>query len=482
MKLSDLWPDYRGEHDPEIEGVTADSRGVKKGSLFVAVPGRKYDGCAFIDDALAHGAVAVVAPGGCTGSDQIPLIVVDNPRQALSQIAARFYGRQPDHIVAVTGTNGKTSTVHFTQQLWQMMGHKAASLGTLGVRGAKLARPGAMTTPDPVELHAMVADVAAAGITHLALEASSHGIEQYRLDGLKITAAAFTNLTRDHLDYHGSMEAYFAAKERLFAELVQDGGTAVLNADVPEYKALKATAEGRGLHVMSYGEKGETLRLAHATPQPDGQDIIIEFAGRRYDMHLPLVGRFQAMNVLCALGLLMAENGGNKTLAEAIVHLPNLKRAPGRLELVPGHPKGAVYVDYAHTPNALEMILKALRPHTQGRLICVVGCGGDRDKGKRPIMGKIAADLADKVIITDDNPRSEDPATIRAEVLEGAGPKALEIEGRREAIRRAVRDMDKGDVLVIAGKGHEQGQIFVNHTEYFDDVEEAQNAIGELHS
>lgn len=470
MQLSALSNLYRGGPDPQILGLTADSRQVKPGWLFAALPGTKADGRNFIDDAIRNGAKAILAPAHTPATDRsVPILEADNPRQVLSFMAANFYKAQPETVVAVTGTNGKTSTVHFTQQLWQAAGLKSVSLGTIGVRGA-VHKDGSMTTPDAVSLHAELAELAQAGVTHLALEASSHGLEQYRLDGVKIAAAGFTNLTRDHLDYHKSMDHYLAAKSRLFEILAPDG-VAVLNADVPEFDMLKIKAGSR--QIVSYGVKGKELRLISREAVPEGQNVILDIFGKRHHVLLPLVGSFMLMNVLCALGLTQ-----NPSLAE---FLPQLQGAPGRLQHVSGHPAGAaVYVDYAHTPDALENILEALRPHTQKRLICLFGCGGDRDAGKRPIMGHIAAAKADLVIITDDNPRTEKPEAIRASIREGVGKEAKEIGNRREAIVWAIEHLQAGDVLVLAGKGHEQGQIFADHTDHFDDVEEANTAIKHL--
>ncbi len=460
-----------------LKGLTQDSRAVKKGYLFAALPGNKYDGRAYIADAVRNGAVAVLAPEGTQWPAGIPeaaFITDKNPRRKLALMAAEFYGKQPDYIAAVTGTNGKTSTVHFTKQLWKLNGIKAASIGTLGVRGPGMVRSGSMTTPDPVSLHAELADLAAVGVTHLAMEASSHGLDQHRLDGVKMKAAAFTNLTRDHLDYHPDMDSYYVAKERLFADILQQGGTAVLNADIPEFENLKKIAESRKCKILSFGFKGKDLKVIDAKPTPQGQQLKLEVLGRKHELLLPIVGGFQVMNALCALGLVIAENPAD--VVKYMYFLPQLQGPPGRLQLVPGHASAAIYVDYAHTPDALETVLKALRPHTEGKLVCLFGCGGDRDRGKRPIMGKIASEFADEMIVTDDNPRSEDASSIRRAILEKA-PKAKEIGDRREAIQTAVKNLSKGDVLVIAGKGHEQGQIFANSTEPFDDYTEALNSI-----
>lgn len=467
-----------------FKGLTQDSRAVKKDWLFAALPGSKADGRAFIADAVRHGASVVLAAKGSEWPKDVPqgdvqFITDENPRRRLALMAAEFYALQPDYIAAVTGTNGKTSTVHFVKQLWALKGLKAASIGTLGVRGPDTVRSGSMTTPDPVSLHAELADLAAVGVTHLAMEASSHGLDQYRLDGVKVKAAGFTNLTRDHLDYHGTMESYAHAKERLFSEVLEEGGIAVLNADIPEFETLKKIAGKTGAKILSYGYKGKDLKVLKAVPQPQGQNLKLEILGKNYDVMLPVVGGFQVMNALCALGLVIAEN--TKHAESYIEFLSQLQGPPGRLQLVPGHKNAAIYIDYAHTPDALETVLKALRPHTDGKLVCLFGCGGDRDRGKRPIMGKIAKELADHVIVTDDNPRSEDPASIRKAIMDEAKG-AEEIPGRREAIYHAVEILKKGDVLVIAGKGHEQGQIFADRTDPFDDFTEATNAIKEANA
>jgi UDP-N-acetylmuramoyl-L-alanyl-D-glutamate--2,6-diaminopimelate ligase len=405
------------------------------------------------------------------------LIADDDPRHALAVLAARFYGRQPKTICAVTGTNGKTSVADFTRQLWTALGHKAASLGTLGIRAPGFSVKGALTTPDPVALHASLARLAAEGVERLAIEASSHGIEQSRLDGLTLTAAAFTNLTRDHLDYHGDMESYRAAKLRLFDALLPRGATAVLNADSPEYEVFSTLCHLRGHKVVSYGANGADFRLDEVTPRAHGQRISFAAQGKRYDSELTLVGSFQAHNALAALGLVVA---AGEELAAAAAALPRIVGAPGRLQLVATHPSGApVYVDYAHTPDALETVLRALRPHADRRLVVVFGCGGDRDRGKRPQMGRIACELADSVFITDDNPRSEDPAAIRAAIRE-ACPHATEIGDRAEAIYRAASELTAGDVLVLAGKGHESGQIVGTTVRPFDDAEVARAAIAAI--
>lgn len=467
--------------DIEVSALTSDSRQVQPGSLFAAIPGTRTDGRDFIPSALRHGAVAILAPCGTVKPDQVKEDVLwiedETPRRLFSLMAARFYGSQPARIAAVTGTNGKTSTVNFPLQIWQKLGIKGASLGTLGLRGPGLSGGASMTTPDPVTLHAHLADLAAAGTTHTAIEASSHGLDQYRLDGVEISAAGFTNLTRDHLDYHQTMEAYFAAKLRLFTTLLKPDGIAVVNADTPQAEPIRQVCSTRKIPCWTYGFAGKEMQLIDREPVAQGQKLKLEIMGRKFNFILPLVGAFQVMNVLCATGLAIALD--QPRTDEIIDALPQLQGIPGRLQLVPGHSRGAaVYVDYAHTPDALENILSSLRPHTRGKLVCLFGCGGDRDRGKRPAMGQIAQQLADVVIVTDDNPRSEDPALIRAAVLEGA-PEARNIGGRREAIREAITMVGDGDVLVLAGKGHERGQVFADRVEPFDDVDEALSAMQE---
>lgn len=480
MQISVLNNAAPGAIDPEITGLAMDSRKVRPGYLFAALPGVRAQGAAYIKDAIANGAAALLVPVGTAlppEAKELAVIEAAEPHRALSLLAARFYGGQPDYVAAVTGTNGKTSTVHFTRQLWAMRGLKSASLGTIGIHGAGIDRPAAMTTPDCLTLQAELADLERVGITHLAMEASSHGLQQARLDGVRVAAAGFTNLTRDHLDYHGTMAEYLTAKQRLFETILQPGGIAVLNADTESFDALAAICAERHITVWGYGARGREFQIVNRVPTPQGQDLILRVFGVEHSLSLKLVGAFQAMNALCALGLAMAvDRDGDYVSA-----LENLQGAPGRLQLIEGHPQGAaVYVDYAHTPDALDNILTALRPHTEGRLVCLFGCGGDRDPGKRPMMGRIAADKADLVVVTDDNPRSEDPAKIRAAIAAEAGPDALVIDGRRAAIEWAVENLKQGDVLVLAGKGHEQGQIFADHTEPFDDVEEARKAITKL--
>ncbi|HSE78825.1 MAG TPA: UDP-N-acetylmuramoyl-L-alanyl-D-glutamate--2,6-diaminopimelate ligase [Alphaproteobacteria bacterium] len=458
----------------DISGLTADSRQVRPGFLFAALPGQREDGRRFVADAVRRGAVAVLAAPGVDVPAGVALIESDNPRRALSRLAARFYPRQPKTIAAVTGTNGKTSVADFTRQLWTFLGHKAASLGTLGLVSPEGARPGALTTPDPVILHRDLAALAEAGVEHLAMEASSHGLDQFRLDGVRVSAAAFTNLTRDHLDYHANMVAYYAAKRRLFAEVLAPDGVAVLNADTTEFADLAALVAARGGRVIDYGTKAKSLRLVALTTTAEGLLLDLLLDDRPVRAELNLVGAFQAANALAALGMVV---GCGAPLPEALAALPRLASVRGRLQRAGSRRNGApVFVDYAHTPDALKTVLTALRPHAGRRLVVVFGCGGDRDPGKRPIMGQIAVGLADRTIVTDDNPRSEDPAKIRRDIL-AAAPGAIEIGARRDAIIRAVAELEPGDVLVLAGKGHESGQIIGTTVHPFDDVAVARDAI-----
>jgi UDP-N-acetylmuramoyl-L-alanyl-D-glutamate--2,6-diaminopimelate ligase len=462
----------------EITGLSADSRTVAPGALFAALTGSRTDGRRFIADAIARGAAAVLAGPELAGAEVgVPLVLDPEPRRRLALMAARFHGRQPRCIVAVTGTSGKTSVAEFVRQLWHHLGRPAASLGTLGLIAPGGRSVTGLTTPDPVRLHALLAELARAGIDHLALEASSHGLDQRRLDGVHLLAAAFTNLSRDHFDYHGSLEGYLAAKRRLFSELLPPGGTAVLNADAPEFEMLATLCRARGVAVLDYGRRARRLRLSAREPRPDGQALELVIDRRRHRVATRLVGGFQATNLLAALGLVLA-SGADAEAATAL--LERLEGAAGRLERVGVHPTGApAFVDYAHKPDALAQVLDALRPHTRGRLMVVFGCGGDRDPGKRPLMGEIAAARADLVVVTDDNPRSEDPAAIRRAIL-AASPGALEIGDRRQAIRAAVSELRAGDVLVVAGKGHESGQIVGDAVLPFDDAVEVRAALAEL--
>ncbi len=471
--------------NPEITGLTADSRQVQPGFLFAALAGTQTDGRRFASEAVAKGAVAVLTDNPAAlaldgaAKERIAIVADPNPQRLLALMAARFYPRRPKTIAAVTGTNGKTSVAHFTREIWQALGHPAASLGTLGwVVGAER-RPGALTTPDPVALHRMLSELAGRGVDHAAIEASSHGLAQYRLDGLDVAAAAFTNLTRDHLDYHGDIDAYRAAKDRLFTALLAPGGTAVLNADSTEFARLAALVRGRGGRVVSYGgAEGADLRLLARQPRRDGQLLSLSLDGARHEIELKLIGDFQAMNVLAALGLAIATGSD---AARAVAALPSLTTVPGRMQLVGERVfaeggGAAVFVDYAHTPDALATVLAAARPHAERRLAVVFGAGGDRDTGKRPLMGQVATERADRIYVTDDNPRSEEPAAIRRAILTAA-PGAREIGDRRTAIRAAIAALEPGDVLVIAGKGHETGQIVGKETLPFDDVVVAREAL-----
>jgi len=461
-------------HNPEIAGITADSRAVRPGFLFAALPGSRADGRRFAADAAARGAAAILTddkaaldlpPEAC---GRIAIIVDPNPRRRLALLAARFCGTQPEATVAVTGTNGKTSVVHFIREIWSLAGHAAASLGTLGLVTPSGRRPGALTTPDPAALHRDLAALVTEGVTHLAIEASSHGLAQFRLDGLSIAAAAFTNLTRDHLDYHRDMADYRAAKERLFAELLGSGRPAVLNRDSAECEHFATACRERSHQVIAYGAAASAdLRLVGSRPRQRGQDIAIEVFGQRHALFLPLLGAFQAMNALAALGLAISTG---VPAAEGIAALPELSAVPGRMQFVAeGEGGGGIVVDYAHTPDALATALTALRRHAPGRLIALFGAGGDRDPGKRPQMGRAAANAADRIYVTDDNPRSEDPGAIRRAIL-AAAPGAIEIGDRRRAIATAIAELGPGDLLVIAGKGHETGQIVGTEIFPFDDA------------
>jgi UDP-N-acetylmuramoyl-L-alanyl-D-glutamate--2,6-diaminopimelate ligase len=461
-------------NDPLITGVTADSRKVRPGYLFAAIPGAKADGRDFAPAAIAAGAAAVISEAGVEAS--VPVVEVSDVRRAYALAAAAFWGAQPATCVAVTGTNGKSSVVAFCRQIFASLGRTSASMGTLGVQvGATQINPPGLTTPDAGDIAALLADLAARGVTHLALEASSHGIEQRRLDGVALTASGFLNLTQDHLDYHGTMEAYRAAKLRLFESLTPRGRTAVLNADSEAYPAFAAASEAAGLKILSVGAMGEGLTLAGRCVASGGQRLKIGADGRQLEVRLPLAGAFQASNALVAAGLCIAAGEAIEPVLAALEHL---KGAPGRLQLVgSGRKGGEAFVDYAHTPDGLRTVLLALRPHAAGRLILVFGAGGDRDRGKRPQMGAIAAELADISIVTDDNPRSEAPAAIRAEIRAGASG-LREIGDRREAIRAAAAMLRQGDVLVVAGKGHERDQIVGALIHPFDDVVETAAALG----
>ena len=458
-----------------MTGITADSRQVRPGMIYAALPGTRADGRDYIGDAVARGAAAVLAPPGTAWPDGVPvrpLIADPQPRRALARLAALHAGPQPRTLVAITGTNGKTSTAEFLRQLLALAGTPAASLGTLGLIGpGGMGGPG-LTTPDPVALAETLAGLARDGVEAVAMEASSHGLDQCRLDGVRLAAAGFTNLTRDHLDYHGTLDAYRAAKLRLFSAVLPPGAPAVACAEL-EPAALDALRAVAGPALHTTGEGGGLIRLLRATPQPHGQVLELAYGGVRRTVALPLPGRFQADNALLAAGLAMVTG-----LGAALDLLPGLQGVRGRMELAATLPGGAaVYVDYAHTPDALDRLLRALRPHARGRLHVVFGAGGDRDRGKRPLMGAVAAALADCAIVTDDNPRTEDPASIRAAVL-AACPGALEIGDRAAAIAAALDALRPGDVLAVAGKGHEQGQAVGTETLPFDDASVVRRLVG----
>jgi UDP-N-acetylmuramoyl-L-alanyl-D-glutamate--2,6-diaminopimelate ligase len=470
--------------DPDIGGLASDSRRVKPGDLFAALPGTQTDGKRFVDDAVSRGAIAVLTDDpksyeALTLREPPVTILGDpNPRRRFARIASRFYAPQPETVVAVTGTNGKTSVTVFTRQLWQGLGYKAASFGTIGIVAPGFVRPGSLTTPDPVTLHSELNALAQNGVDHVAIEASSHGLDQFRLDGLKLKAAAFTNLTRDHLDYHRTMKAYRAAKVRLFTELLPLHGCAVLNIDDPVGSALVRECRRNGRSTIRFGRnRAAELRLSEARPTAAGQELTIQAFGETHRATLPLIGDFQAMNTLAALGLVI---GAGAEPGKAIALLSTLEGAPGRMQRVGTHPSGApVLVDYAHTPDALENVLTSLRSHCRGRLIVAFGCGGDRDPGKRPQMGAIAARLADIAIVTDDNPRSEDAAAIRRAIL-AACPGGLEIGDRAQAIQAALGMLRANDLLLLAGKGHETGQIVGAKILPFSDAEVARAALKDL--
>jgi UDP-N-acetylmuramoyl-L-alanyl-D-glutamate--2,6-diaminopimelate ligase len=459
-----------------FSGIASDSREVKPGYLFAALPGTKVDGAVFVKDAVARGAVAVlgrpeIAPTAAELG--VRFIPDENPRLALARRVAKFFAAQPKTVAAVTGTKGKSSIVAFVREIWTALGIPAASLGTVGVVTPKGEIPLRHTTPDPIEIHRLLAQLKKEGVDHLALEASSHGLDQYRLDGVEVAAAAFTNLARDHFDYHPTVEHYLAAKLRLFTEVVRDGGIAVVNADADYADRFIAAAKARSLTLLTVGEAGEAITLLARDGRIDGQTLTLRHAGVEYTVSLPLAGDFQASNALVAAALVI---GLGADPAKVFAALERIKGAPGRLEKVAYSASGApIYVDYAHTDASLAQVLAAVRPHVSGKLYVIFGCGGDRDKGKRPLMGKAAAENADIVIVTDDNPRTEDAATIRSEALAGA-PGAREIGDRAEAIRTAIAALGKGDMLVIAGKGHETGQIIGTETRPFSDRSEAQKA------
>lgn len=482
--LSELGLTARAGRDPQLSGLTVDSRAVKDGMLFAALPGGRWHGAEFIGPALRMGAAAILtdaegakmAAEALAGS-QAALVVADDPREALAYASALWFGAQPATMVAVTGTNGKTSVATFARQIWVALGHAAINIGTTGIEGAWEA-PSNHTTPDPITLHATLAEAAAAGVTHGAMEASSHGLDQRRLDGVRLQAAGFTNLTQDHLDYHHTMEAYFDAKAALFTRLLPEDGTAVINLGGAGGEKMLGLAQGRGLKTLTVGScEAADLRIRGQRYDATGQDLRFDWKGQSQQVHLNLVGGFQAENVLVAAGLCI---GSGAAPGDVFRVLPLLTGVRGRMQLAASRKNGAaVYVDYAHTPDAIETALKALRPHVLGRIVIAFGAGGDRDTTKRPLMGAAARAHADVLFVTDDNPRSEDPAAIRAAIM-AACPEANEVGDRAEAILLGVDALGPGDALLIAGKGHESGQTIMGQVYPFDDVEQASIAVAAL--
>jgi len=463
MRLRDL---AGVDSDSEVTGFAIDHRKVAPGSVFGAFKGQAFNGEDFIPIAVDRGAVAVVArPEAAV--PRVPHLADDNPRRRFADLAAKFYAPYPETVVAVTGTNGKTSTVEMTRQIWRMSGHRSASIGTLGVTTSDDQVKTGLTTPDIVTFLNNVAGLKRMGISHVAYEASSHGLDQHRAEGVPLVAAAFTNFSRDHLDYHETMEAYFEAKMRLFEELLPAGKPAVVWTDDAKSEEVIERAKRAGHEVLTVGRRGETIRLVEQVPTALGQTLMLEHGGRPYRLALPLIGAYQAANVLTAAGLALATAGKWDAVFSAMQRVAPVR---GRLERAVITSAGApIYIDYAHTADALDAAIGALRPHVEGRLITVFGAGGDRDQGKRPEMGAVATRMSDIVIVTDDNPRSEDPAEIRAAILAGA-PGALEVGGRREAIAEAVRRAKAGDIILVAGKGHETGQIVGDRVLPFDDA------------
>jgi UDP-N-acetylmuramoyl-L-alanyl-D-glutamate--2,6-diaminopimelate ligase len=481
MRLRDLFSDD-ATIDPQAEavavtGLAMDSRAVKPGDLFFALAGSKTDGARFVDSAIAAGAVAIAGDHAPQGACRVPFVVTPNPRRALALAAAKFFSRQPVTIAAVTGTSGKTSVAAFTRQIWQRLGHQSASIGTIGLVSPKHTIYGSLTTPDPIALHRQLDEIDREGVTHLAFEASSHGLDQYRLDGVRISAGGFTNLSRDHMDYHPDVAHYLAAKLRLFRDLIAPDGAAVISADHDRSPAVIDAARGRKLRIMAVGRhgdgRGEGIRLIDADIDGFAQQLSLEHRGRRYAVRLPLVGEFQVENALVSAGLAI---GTGSEASAVFAELELLEGAKGRLERVAERNGAPIFVDYAHKPDALAKALQALRPYAKRKLVIVFGAGGDRDAGKRPLMGAIATENADHVIVTDDNPRSENPAAIRAAILSTAKG-ANEIGDRAEAIRTAIAGLQPGDALLIAGKGHETGQIVGDRILPFSDHDAVKSAL-----
>jgi UDP-N-acetylmuramoyl-L-alanyl-D-glutamate--2,6-diaminopimelate ligase len=454
------------DNDSEVTGFAIDHRKVTRGNVFGAFRGAVFNGEDFIAEAVRRGAVAVVARPEASVEGAVHL-ADEKPRRLFARMAAKYFAPYPETVVAVTGTNGKTSTVEMTRQIWRMLGHRSASIGTLGVTTSDDQVKTGLTTPDIVTFLSNVAGLKRMGITHVAYEASSHGLDQYRAEGVPLAAAAFTNFSRDHLDYHPSMDAYFEAKMRLFDDVIGPGKTAVVWTDDARSDQVIERAKARGLQIMTVGRKGETIRLIEQTPTPLGQTLMLEHGGKQQRLALPLIGAYQASNVMTAAALVLATGGEWRDVFSAMGRVAPVR---GRLERAVISRAGApVYVDYAHTPDALEAAIQALRPHVEGKLITVFGAGGDRDSGKRAPMGEAATRLSDVVIVTDDNPRSEDPAKIRADIMAGA-PGAIEVAGRKDAIARALEMAEGGDIILLAGKGHETGQIIGDKVLPFDDA------------
>ncbi|MGD9639312.1 MAG: UDP-N-acetylmuramoyl-L-alanyl-D-glutamate--2,6-diaminopimelate ligase [Alphaproteobacteria bacterium] len=459
--------------DIDIRGLAIDSRRVESDYLFAALDGKKTSGYKFIPEAIRRGASAILTAIGnekdetviTNDNNNVEIIPVANPHRSLAIMAANFFEHQPEHIAAVTGTNGKTSVVDFTRQIWEYLGNQSASIGTLGTIAKGFPRKPSLTTPDPISLHRDLAELAQNGTTHLALEASSHGLDQFRLDGVKVSIAGFTNLSRDHLDYHGDMKTYKKAKTRLFSEILEEGGTAVINADIPEFRELALICLNSGRRMFSYGYDGVDLTVINNQPMAHGQKLTLSIFGKRHEIILPIAAEFQVQNALCALGMVIASGCDADKATKA---LETLTAPKGRIDLIASCNGASAYIDYAHTPDALKKAIASLKPHCAGKFYVVFGCGGDRDAGKRPEMGAIASEMADVVIVTDDNPRSEDPAKIRSQIIE-ACPKAIEIANRKTAIFTAVGELQEGDILLVAGKGHETGQIIKGQILPFDD-------------
>lgn len=472
-----------GGENPSLTSLEVDSRRVKEGTLFAAMPGSVVHGASFVDKALAQGAVAILTDvqgaqlaGDAARAAGAALVISEQPREALARTAALWFGSQPKTMIAVTGTNGKTSVSTFVRQIWIELGLEAVNLGTTGVEGA-WAAPLAHTTPEPITLHSTLTQAAENGITHAAMEASSHGLDQRRLDGVTLKAAGFTNFTQDHLDYHETFDAYFDAKAGLFARVLPMDGTAVINIDDPRGVDMAAIASARGCKVITVGRDGGDLHLKSQRFDATGQDLRFEWRGKTYQKRLDLIGGFQADNVMLAAGLVIACGADPAAVFDTIPHLTTVR---GRMQLAATRDNGAaVFVDYAHTPDAIATALSAMRPHVMGHLVAIVGAGGDRDTAKRPLMGAAAAENADVVFVTDDNPRSEDPAIIRAAVMGGC-PDATEVGDRAEAILRGIDKLEPGDALLIAGKGHEAGQTIGDDVLPFDDVEQASVAVAAL--